>query len=152
MMNWYTMKWNMQSLSAIRYHSVVLTADEDGNRKRLKGGGKMSEEKIPRPGQFVKILRGRDQGKYAIIVGVLDSRYVLIADGDKKKFDRPKKKNLIHLQLLDAYSGEVADSLRESGRVTNGKLRFALDKFLKAQAQATEAQRKENEDGQRRCD
>lgn len=101
----------------------------------------MSEENNqPQLGQFVKVLRGRDQGKIAIIVGVVNSRFVLIADGDKRKFDQPKKKNLIHLQLLDAYSSEVVDSLRESGRVTNGKLRYALSKF--ADAQATEAQEK----------
>jgi len=51
---------------------------------------------------------------------------VWIADGGKRKFDEPKKKNLIHLELLPAISSEVADSLRETGRVTNGKLRFAL--------------------------
>jgi ribosomal protein L14E/L6E/L27E len=100
----------------------------------------MNVENKPQLGQIVKVLRGRDQGKFAIIVGIVDSRFVLIADGDKRKFDQPKKKNLIHLQLLDAKSREVADSLHESGRVTNGKLRYALSKFV--DAQAAEAQEK----------
>jgi len=100
----------------------------------------MNVENKPQLGQIVKVLRGRDQGKFAIIVGIVDSRFVLIADGDKRKFDQPKKKNLIHLQLLDAKSREVADSLHESGRVTNGKLRYALSKFI--DAQAAEAQEK----------
>lgn len=94
----------------------------------------------PRLGQIVKVLRGRDHGKYAVIVGILDQRFVLLADGDKRKFDHPKKKNLIHLELQDEISSEVAESLKETGRVTNGKLRFALNKF--AQSRQSDAQEK----------
>lgn len=83
----------------------------------------------PKLGQIVRILRGRDLGKYAIIVGIIDSRFLWIADGDKRKFDQPKKKNVLHLQLLETISSEVVDSLSETGRVTNGKLRYALNKF-----------------------
>lgn len=94
----------------------------------------MNVDQGPQLGQFVKILRGREHGKIALIVGLANERFVWIADGDKRKFDQPKKKNLIHLQLLDARSSEVADSLLQSGRVTNGKLRFALNKYLESQA------------------
>ncbi|MGG0719882.1 KOW domain-containing RNA-binding protein [Robertmurraya massiliosenegalensis] len=80
-------------------------------------------------GQIVLISHGRDAGQYAIIVRLLDERFVLVADGDKKKFDRPKKKNLLHLELIDYVSPEVQRSLLETGRVTNGKLRYALKKF-----------------------
>lgn len=83
----------------------------------------------PRIGQIVKVLRGREQGKYAVIVRIEDERFVWIADGDKRKFDQPKKKNLLHLALQDHVSSEVANSLMETGRVTNGKLRYALSKF-----------------------
>lgn len=81
-------------------------------------------------GQIVKVLRGREFGQYAIVIRIVDARFVLIADGDKRKFDSPKKKNMIHLQLQDAVSSEVVASLQETGRVTNGKLRFALSKFM----------------------
>jgi ribosomal protein L14E/L6E/L27E len=89
--------------------------------------------KQPALGQLVRILRGREQGQYAIVVRLEDSRFVWIADGDKRKFDQPKKKNLLHLHLLQHISSEVADSLQETGRVTNGKLRFALNKFVESQ-------------------
>ena len=85
---------------------------------------------MPQIGQIAQILRGRDAGQYAVIVGIVDSKFVLLADGDKRKFDQPKKKNLIHLQLLSEISAEVVNSLDESGRVTNGKLRFAISKFI----------------------
>ncbi|HEX6922474.1 MAG TPA: KOW domain-containing RNA-binding protein [Bacillales bacterium] len=87
----------------------------------------------PRVGQLVKILRGKDTGQYSVIVEVVDHRFVKIADGDRRKFDRAKKKNVIHLELQDFISPEITRSLEEAGRVTNGKLRFAIAKFLEQQ-------------------
>ncbi len=86
----------------------------------------------PKLGQVVRTLRGKDQESFAVIVGVIDERFVLIADGDKRKFDHPKKKNVMHLELTEFVSSEVASSLQETGKVTNGKLRFALLKFLES--------------------
>lgn len=90
----------------------------------------METSNKPEIGQIVRVNRGRDSGKHAVIIGVVDQRYVWIADGGKRKFDEPKKKNIIHLELLPAISSEIADSLRETGRVTNGKLRFALHSYV----------------------
>lgn len=91
----------------------------------------------PQLGQLVRILRGRDLDKVSVIIGIVDSRFILVADGDKRKFDQPKKKNLLHVELLDAVSREVVDSMRETGRVTNGKLRFAVTKYTESrQAEA----------------
>ncbi|UUZ82114.1 KOW domain-containing RNA-binding protein [Paenibacillus sp. P26] len=90
----------------------------------------METVNLPHIGQIVRVNKGRDSGKYAVIIGVVDQRYVWIADGDKRKFDQPKKKNIIHLELLPLTSPEVADSISETGRVTNGKLRFALNKVV----------------------
>lgn len=94
----------------------------------------MSEsESVPKPGQFVKILRGKDADHFSLIVEVVDRRFVRIADGERRKYDRAKKKNINHLELLNVVSPEVSRSLQETGRVTNGKLRFAVAKFLEAQ-------------------
>lgn len=101
----------------------------------------MEDSRKPQIGQIVKVLRGRDLGKPAIVIGIVDERFVLIADGDKRKFDQPKKKkkNLLHLQLESMISSEVADSILETGRVTNGKLRYALNRFVHTgQAEANE--------------
>jgi large subunit ribosomal protein L14e len=87
-------------------------------------------ETSPSIGQIVKILRGKDRDGYAIVIGIVDDRFVLIADGDKRRFDEPKKKNLLHLEFSQTVSTEVSDSMRETGRVTNAKLRFALQKYI----------------------
>lgn len=89
-------------------------------------------------GQIVKALKGRDAGQYAVIVGIEDSRFVWIADGDKRKFDQAKKKNILHLEPQSFISSEVVNSLQESGRVTNGKLRFAVAKFMAEQSKANQ--------------
>lgn len=80
-------------------------------------------------GQLIKVLKGKDEERYAIVIGVLDERFVWIADGNKRKFDSPKKKNVLHLELLPIVSQEVASSLQESGKVTNAKLRYAIQKY-----------------------
>jgi large subunit ribosomal protein L14e len=89
----------------------------------------VDSDSIPRIGQIVRILRGRDADKLAVIVALENNRFVWIADGDKRKFDSPKKKNLFHLQSFDFISSEVYESIDQTGRVTNGKLRFAVNKF-----------------------
>ncbi|WP_010529009.1 KOW domain-containing RNA-binding protein [Lentibacillus jeotgali] len=87
-------------------------------------------DSIPRIGQVVRILQGREAGQYAVVLKLIDDRYVLLADGEKRKYDRPKKKNLHHIEVMDYISPEVQNSLLETGRVTNGKLRFAITKFI----------------------
>jgi len=80
-------------------------------------------------GQVVQITQGRDKDKYAIVVKQLDDKFVWLADGDKRKFDRPKKKNILHLKFIDFVSQDVRKSLLDTGRVTNSKLRYAMNKF-----------------------
>ncbi|MDX8363054.1 MULTISPECIES: KOW domain-containing RNA-binding protein [Bacillaceae] len=103
----------------------------------------------PRIGQFVLITQGRDAGQYAIIIKSVDERFVLLADGEKRKYDRPKKKNIQHLEFFDYVSPEVQNSISETGRVTNGKLRYALTKFVNEQV--TDLKKGELLDGERRC-
>ena len=86
-------------------------------------------DSVPNLGQLVRILKGRDADRLGVIIGILDERFVLVADGDKRKYDRAKRKNLNHLELLDFISPEVVKSILETGRVTNGKLRYAVAKF-----------------------
>ncbi|WP_370636525.1 hypothetical protein [Cohnella sp. CFH 77786] len=80
------------------------------------------------PGDLVRSRRGKDEDQLYVVLAALDERSALVADGDKRRFDRPKRKNVLHLEPLGIHSEEVAGSLRETGRVTNAKLRFAIAK------------------------
>ncbi|NJJ42201.1 KOW domain-containing RNA-binding protein [Paenibacillus apii] len=92
----------------------------------------MNTESSPQVGQLVKILKGKEAGEIAVVIAILDSRFVYIADGDKRKFDGPKKKNILHLELTPIISSEVVNSLKETGRVTNGKLRYAVLDYVRS--------------------
>ncbi|MCD8501856.1 MAG: KOW domain-containing RNA-binding protein [Bacillaceae bacterium] len=84
----------------------------------------------PEIGRMVRVLKGRDANSVACIMEIYDGRFVYIADGDKRKVDRSKKKNVNHLEMLDYVSPEVKNSIEQTGRVTNAKLRFAISNFV----------------------
>lgn len=49
-------------------------------------------------GRVVQSTQGRDAGRYFIILQVLDDQFVLMADGQSRKLDHPKKKRIKHLR------------------------------------------------------
>ena len=48
-------------------------------------------------GCVVKSKAGRDAGRLFLVVGVPDEEHLLLADGDLRKVEKPKKKKLRHL-------------------------------------------------------
>ncbi len=78
------------------------------------------------PGDLVRSRRGKDEGELAVVIALVEERFALVADGDKRRFDRPKRKNVLHLERIGFRSEEVASSIRDTGRVTNAKLRYAI--------------------------
>ncbi|MFD2131151.1 RNA-binding protein [Pseudogracilibacillus auburnensis] len=84
---------------------------------------------VPQLGQIVRITKGREQNQYAVVINILDDRFVSLADGEKRKYDRPKRKNVNHIAGTPFISSEVRNSLLETNRVSNGKLRFAIAKY-----------------------
>jgi large subunit ribosomal protein L14e len=78
------------------------------------------------PGDIVRSRRGRDEGQLVVVIALVEERFALVADGDKRRFDRPKRKNVLHLEPIGTRSEEVANNLRDTGRVTNAKLRHAI--------------------------
>lgn len=85
---------------------------------------------LPALGQIVKILRGKEANHYSVVVGVIDDKFVNIADGKRHKFHEPKKKNMIHLKFENFISQEVSEGITTKGSVPSRKLRIAIEKFL----------------------
>ena len=50
------------------------------------------------PGRVVLSTQGRDEGRYFIVLEVIDENFVLMADGLTRKVDHPKKKKIKHLR------------------------------------------------------
>lgn len=51
-------------------------------------------------GQVVKVSLGRDKGNLFFVVKIINNEYVLIADGKKRKLDKPKLKKVKHLKNM----------------------------------------------------
>ena len=50
------------------------------------------------PGRVVLSTQGRDEGRYFIVLEVIDESFVLMADGLTRKLNHPKKKKIKHLR------------------------------------------------------
>ncbi|SEG07424.1 hypothetical protein SAMN05660865_01677 [Caloramator fervidus] len=77
-------------------------------------------------GQIVHSRAGRDKGRYFIVVGIVDENYVLIADGDLRKIEKPKKKKIKHLVFHDWYAKDIQEALLNNKKIKDADLRKAL--------------------------
>jgi ribosomal protein L14E/L6E/L27E len=66
-------------------------------------------------GCVVRSMAGRDKGRLFLAVGVAGEAHLLIADGDLRKVEKPKKKKLRHLNATATQCECPAiDKLRNS--------------------------------------
>ena len=80
------------------------------------------------PGQIVKSKSGHDKGDVFFVMKVLDDDYVLIADGDRRKSEKPKKKKVKHLQHYNRINEMIAEKLEKNIIVDNIELQRELAK------------------------
>lgn len=80
-------------------------------------------------GQVVKSKAGRDKDRVFIVIGIVDHQYVLIADGDLRKADKPKKKKVRHLAKYNIISEEVKQKVENKEKISNLLLRRELEKL-----------------------
>lgn len=83
-------------------------------------------------GQLVISTAGRDKGKYMLVIKILDSNYVYVADGNLRKVENPKKKKVIHLKALNKRADFIADKLETNRKIYNEEVRRALEELLDA--------------------
>ena len=66
---------------------------------------------------------GRDRKRLFCVVGVCDEDFVLLANGDLRKLDRPKRKRLKHLQFT-GFEGKyvpLKETIRGFREIVEGK-------------------------------
>ncbi len=81
-------------------------------------------------GQVVKSKAGRDKDRFFIVIGIVDEQYVLIADGDLRKIDKPKQKKIKHLFVYNnIISDEVRKRISGNEKINNLFLRRELEKL-----------------------
>ena len=81
-------------------------------------------------GDIVQSLAGRDKGVYFSVMEV-DSDYVMIADGRKRKVSSPKRKKIKHLKKVSSVSEELIERIKSDKPLGNER----LSKELKTQIQ-----------------
>ena len=80
-------------------------------------------------GRLVSSARGRDRGRFYLVVGSDGSSRVKVADGVIRKVEKPKHKNIKHLHVYDVVAEGVSIKA-ESGRITNVDIRRELKSLL----------------------
>ena len=83
-------------------------------------------------GWIVRSEAGRDKGEVFCVVGV-DGERLLLADGKRRKADRPKAKKPGHVTVLSDHQSmfdhPTIEKLRQGQALTNKELRRALGAF-----------------------
>jgi ribosomal protein L14E/L6E/L27E len=59
-------------------------------------------------GAVVIAKAGKEKGGAYVVVGHFDERTVLIADGRRRTIEKPKKKNVAHLQRTNSVIDEIS--------------------------------------------
>ena len=65
-------------------------------------------------GSVVISKAGRDKGDNFIVLS-LDGEFAMLANGDLRKVDKPKKKKLKHLQKTNYVSDFIAEKMKNVG-------------------------------------
>lgn len=87
-------------------------------------------DKTVQVGRLVCSTRGRDSGRFYLVVGIENETKVRVADGEGRKVENPKKKNIKHLKFYDIVAQEVVDKVRKGKRITNEDVRKELKNLV----------------------
>lgn len=77
-------------------------------------------------GAVVYSTSGRDQGRFFIVVEVVDDTFVKIADGDLRRIDKPKMKKIRHLKSQNEVLPKIQEKLSEGKTVYDAEIKSAL--------------------------
>lgn len=78
-----------------------------------------------RKADVVRSLAGRDSGEL-FFVSALEGEYARIVNGRDRRLEKPKRKKLKHLKLVERSDDRTDEKLRQGEKVTNSELRRAL--------------------------
>jgi ribosomal protein L14E/L6E/L27E len=80
-------------------------------------------------GQVVRSKAGRDKGRVFVVVGKFDDQHVLVADGDLRKIEKPKKKKFKHLQRYNDVIWQIKEKILRGDKITNEEIRKFLEPY-----------------------
>ena len=78
--------------------------------------------------QIVRSLRGHDSGELFCVMDV-ESGWLLLADGKRRRVNKPKRKNEKHVVLAGRWNHPTIEKVRMGQPVRDRELRAALAAF-----------------------
>ena len=81
-------------------------------------------------GQVVYSKSGHDKGDTLMVLFV-EGAYVYLADGKRRKIEKPKRKKMIHVQPTGYVDRVLADKLAEGAYVLDADIAKAIKKYKK---------------------
>lgn len=80
-------------------------------------------------GEVVLSLKGRDCDRCYVVVEIVSSEYVKIADGEKHVLEKTKLKKIKHLRKTNDRLDSIGDKLIENKQVFDSEIRSALRSY-----------------------
>ncbi|HHX03936.1 MAG TPA: RNA-binding protein [Tissierellia bacterium] len=69
---------------------------------------------------------GRDKGRRFVLIEIVDHEYLLYADGDLRRMEKPKKKKVRHVAVTREILEDIREVLQRGELPKNEELRRAL--------------------------
>ena len=79
-------------------------------------------------GQVVYSKSGRDKRRPFIIVD-FDEQYLYLVDGDLRKLEKPKKKKMMHVQIVNDVIEDIKQKLEDKAYLNDADFRKALKSY-----------------------
>ena len=79
-------------------------------------------------GQVVYSKSGHDKGNAELIVSI-EGEYLYLADGKRRKLEKPKKKKIIHVQPTSHIEEGVAQKLKQGAYLLDAEVASVLKKY-----------------------
>ena len=83
-------------------------------------------------GQVVYSKSGHDKGDVQMIIRV-EGEYLLLADGKRRKLEKPKRKKKMHVQPTFYVEEDVAAKLQTGAYLLDADIKKALNKYREVQ-------------------
>ncbi len=80
-------------------------------------------------GQVVKSKAGRDKNRKFLVLDIIDDNFVLLVDGDLRKYNSPKMKKVKHIAKVNQVSYDLKAELDQGRSITDEWIRREIDKL-----------------------
>jgi hypothetical protein len=91
---------------------------------------KMAQDDNAVIGQLAVSKSGRDRGEPYLVLEIIDEAFVYLVNGDKRRIENPKRKNIKHLRFYPAVAEHLAQQWEAGQQVGNVEVRRVIAGFM----------------------